>query len=334
MKLLFKRLMQSTAKLFAAASFTAALFNALPSYAAAPLKIGYSDWPGFVAWQVAIEKGWFKEAGVDVQFEWFDYTASLDAFSAGKIDAVGLTNGDALVIGATGAKSTLVIINDYSNGNDMVIAKPGIKSIKELKGKKVGVEMGFVDHLLLLNALEKVGMSESDVTLVNSPTNELPQVLASGDVDAISVWQPNSNTALKLLPGSKSIYNSSDAPGLIYDALAVSRPSLSARKADWQKVAKVWYRTVDYIYDPATHADAVKIMAARVGLKPAEYEPLMQGTKILTKTEAARAFRKEDGFASIYGSSKIVDQFNVKYDVYKQPQPIDSYFDPSLMTGQ
>jgi NitT/TauT family transport system substrate-binding protein len=31
---------------------------------AAPLKIGYSDWPGWVAWQVAIEKGWFKEADV------------------------------------------------------------------------------------------------------------------------------------------------------------------------------------------------------------------------------------------------------------------------------
>ena len=34
---------------------------------AAPLTIGYSDWPGWVAWQVAIDKGWFKEAGVDVE---------------------------------------------------------------------------------------------------------------------------------------------------------------------------------------------------------------------------------------------------------------------------
>jgi len=49
------------------------------------------------AWQVAIEKGWFKEAGVDVKFKWFDYSASLDAFSAGKLDAVLMTNGDALV---------------------------------------------------------------------------------------------------------------------------------------------------------------------------------------------------------------------------------------------
>jgi NitT/TauT family transport system substrate-binding protein len=329
MKTYLQRFCKSTVKLLTATL----LVSALPAFAAAPLKIGYSDWPGFVAWQVGIEKGWFKEAGVDVQFEWFDYTASLDAFSAGKIDAVGLTNGDALVIGATGTKSTIFLINDYSNGNDMVIAKAGIKSLKDLKGKKVGVEMGFVDHLLLVNALEKIGMTESDVTLVNSPTNELPQVLASGDVDAISVWQPNSNAALKLLPGSKSIYNSADAPGLIYDALAINPASLANRKADWQKVAKVWYRCVDYIYDPKTHADAVKIMAARVGLKPAEYETLVQGTKILTLTEAKKAFIKADGFGSIYGSSKIVDAFNLKYDVYKQAQSVDSYFDPSITNG-
>lgn len=48
----------------------------LSAQAAPPLKIGYSDWPGWVAWQVAIDKGWFKEAGVDVKFEWFDYSAS------------------------------------------------------------------------------------------------------------------------------------------------------------------------------------------------------------------------------------------------------------------
>src|SRR5665647_2159149 len=77
----------------------------LAAQAAQPLKIGYSDWPGWVAWQVAIEKNWFKEAGVDVKFEWFDYVPSMDAFSAGKIDAVCMTNGDALVVGATGGKS-------------------------------------------------------------------------------------------------------------------------------------------------------------------------------------------------------------------------------------
>lgn len=297
---------------------------------AEPLKIGYSDWPGWVAWEVAIEKQWFKEEGVDVKFEWFDYVASMDAFAAGKLDAVTMTNGDALVTGATGAKSVMILINDYSNGNDMIVGKPGIESLKDLKGKKIGVEIGFVDHLLLLNGLEKNGMSEKDVELVNVPTNETPQVLASGDVEAIGAWQPNSGIALKLVPGSKPIYTSADEPGLIYDVLAVSPSSLAEHKAEWAKVAKVWYRVVDYIKNPATYEDAVRIMASRVGVDPQEYKSFINGTKILTLDEAKKFFIKGDGFTSLYGSSKISDDFNLANDVYKKAQDVDSYIDPSI----
>ncbi len=153
---------------------------------AAPLTIGYSDWPGWVAWQVAIDKGWIKQAGLDVKFEWFDYSASLDAFSAKKLDAVLATNGDTLATGAGGGKGVMILLTDYSSGNDMVVGKPGVKSVKDLKGKKVGVEEGLVDHLLLDTALQKSGMTEKDITLVNGKTNDLPQVLKSGQVDAIA----------------------------------------------------------------------------------------------------------------------------------------------------
>jgi NitT/TauT family transport system substrate-binding protein len=214
----------------------------------------------------------------------------------------------------------------------MLIAAPGISSVKDLKGKKVGVEIGFVGHLLLLNALEKNGMTEADVELVNVPTNETPQVLASGEVDAVVAWQPSSGQALKLVPGSKAIYTSADEPGLIYDLLAVSPESLSARRDDWKKVIKVWYRAVDYLKDPKTTDDAVKIMAARVGLAPAEYKPFLKGTNILTLEEANKFMVKGDGFTSIYGSSKISDDFNVANKVYEKPEDVGSYIDPSLMS--
>ena len=298
--------------------------------AAEPLKIGYSDWPGWVAWEVAVEKKWFAEAGVDVQFEWFDYVASMDAYAAGKLDAVSMTNGDALVTGSTGAPSTMILINDYSNGNDMVVGKPGVSSIKDLKGKKVGVEVGFVGHLLLLTALEENGMTESDVTLVNVPTNETPQVLASGEVDAIVAWQPSSGQALKMVPGSSAIFTSADKPGIIYDGLSVNPASLASRKADWEKVLKVWYKAVAYINDPKTHDDAISIMASRVGLSAAEYAPFLKGTKLLTLDEAKAAYKKSTGLESIYGSSKISDDFNVNNKVYDTPQDIESYFDGSL----
>ena len=312
---------------------TAAVCN-VGAQAAEPLKIGYSDWPGWVAWQVAIDKGWFKESGVDVKFEWFDYSASMDAFAAGKLDAVTMTNGDALVTGSGGAKSIMVLITDYSNGNDILVAKPGIKSVADLKGKKVAVEQGLVEHLLLVNALKKAGLKESDVTLVNAKTNEIPQAFTAKDVAAAGVWQPIAGEALKAVPGSKAIYTSADEPGLIYDVLAVKPASAKIRRAEWLKVAKVWDRVVAYIADPKTQPDAVKIMAAKSGVSAAEYLPLLNGTKLLSLEAAKKIYVKGTGFGSLYGSTKIVDSFNVANKVYKTPENINSYLDPSFTDGK
>ena len=294
------------------------------------LLVGYSDWPGWVAWEVAIEKDWFAEAGVDVEFEWFDYAASMEAFAAGQLDAVTMTNGDTLVTGSTGAQGVMIILGDYSNGNDMVVAAPGIGSVAELKGKKVGLEIGFVGHLLLLDALESVGLTEADVELVNVPTNETPQVLASRDVDAIVAWQPNSGQSLARVPGSTALYTSGDQPGLIYDVLAVSPQSLATNREEWSKVVDVWYRVVDYILDPKTRDDALSIMSARAGLSPEEYAPILAGTKLLTLEEAKALLKETDGFDSLFGSSKISDEFNLKYEVYSEAQDLKAYIDPSL----
>src|SRR5258708_39723104 len=103
---------------------------------AAPLKLAYSDWPGYTVLEVAKQKGWFKDAGVDVELAWFDYLPSLDAFSANKIDGVCVVATDALVNGANGAKSKIIALLDYSDGSDLIIGKPGINSIKHLKGQK------------------------------------------------------------------------------------------------------------------------------------------------------------------------------------------------------
>ena len=297
---------------------------------AAPLTIGYSDWPGWVAWEVGIEKGWFEEAGVDVRFEWFDYVASMDAYAAGQLDAVCMTNGDALVTGATGRRSTMAIINDFSNGNDMIVARPGINSVAELAGKKVAVEIGFVGHLLLLRALEKAGLTEDDIELVNVRTNETPMVLASGEVDAIVAWQPNSSQSLQMVPGSTAIYSSANDQGLIYDTLAIAPESLDQYPEQWGKVIEVWYRIVDYINDPATSAAAVEIMAARVGVAPDKYAQFMKGTRLLAKAEAMARYSATEDLGSLGGSTMVADSFNMKYKVYNTPQSADDYISDVL----
>lgn len=301
--------------------------------AAEPLKIAYSDWPGWVAWEIAIQKKWFDEAGVPVTFSWMDYVASMDAYVAGKVDAVCMTNGDALVTGASGKRSIGILINDYSNGNDMLVAKPGIASVKDLAGKKIGVETGFVCHLLTLTALQKAGMAESDVTLVNVPTNDTPTALASGDVDAIAAWQPNSGQALKQVPGSTALFTSADEPGIIYALLCVSPESLQARRDDWQKVVGVWYRIVDYLNDDTNFDEALGILAARVGLTADQYEGFYNGTHILGLEKAKKVWQDADGFGSVYGSSRVVDEFNLANGVYDEAQDIGSYLDPSLTTA-
>ena len=142
-----------------------------------PLTIAYSDWPGWLVWEIAKQKNWCKDAGVDVNFEWADYGATIDEYSAGKVDGVLIVCGDSLT---AGKPSTAIVLTDYSDGNDMLIGKQGIESIKDMKGKKVGVERNLVEHILLDKALEDNMLKEDDVTVVDIKTNRRPQTLSHG----------------------------------------------------------------------------------------------------------------------------------------------------------
>ena len=313
----------------------ALLAMATPRSTAEPLRIGYSDWPGWVAWEIGIQKGWFEEAGVDVDFLWFDYVASMDAYVANQIDAVCMTNGDMLVTGGSGKPSVAILINDFSNGNDMLVARAGVTEVADLKGKRIGAELGFVAHLLALTALESHGLSADDVTFVDTPTDETPSVLASGDVDAIAAWQPNSGEALKAAPGAAAIFTSADAPGLIYDLLCVDPASLEARRDDWLKVVGVWYRITDYLADEDNLDDALEILAGRVSVSPDEYEPFFQGTHILGR-DAVIARWADDAdtddarLDTLRGSSAYNNAFNVEQGAYDRALDLDAYLDPSV----
>ena len=296
-----------------------------------PIRIGYSDWPGFVAWQVAIDKGWLREAGVNADFKWFDYSASLSAFAANQLDAVLVTNGDNLVTGSGGTKGVMIMATDYSAGNDVIIAKPGIHSIEQLKGKKIATEKGLVDHLLLSTALDDAEVNLKDVTLVNTMTNELPQVFNTPDIDAIAVWQPVANQALRSVAGAKIIFTSKDKPGLIYDTLTVNPAHLEANKEQWKKVLQVWDKTVKFINDPATHAEAVEIMSKRVGVDAKAYAQFVNGTHLLDLEANKEVFTKGNGFDSIYGSSYHVNKFNVNNGIYSTEMNVDGVIVPTLL---
>ena len=299
--------------------------------AAEPLTIAYSDWPGWAALKIAEERGLFREAGVDVKLVWQDYGATLEGFQAGKSDAVACTNGDMLVMGAAGKACKAILVTDMSYGNDMVIGKPGVTSIKDLKGKKVGIETGMVPHLLLLKALDAAGMKEGDVTIVKIVTVDAPKVLAAGDVDAVAAWYPIAGQVLSQVEGSRPLFTSKNAPGLIYDVICVSAESLSTRRAEWAKVVSVWPKIVSTITDPATRPEAVKIMAALVQADAATYEKALPGTRLLDAAGNKRVMVRSDGIDSLFGSSVTVHRFNLQQQVYTNELDPASFIDTTLV---
>ena len=142
----------------------------------------------------------------------------MEAFTAGKVDAVMMTMGDALVTGAPGARSVAILVTDYSNGNDMIVAQARHHRPQGPQGQEDRPRdwAGRAPDACS-RASKRSGLKETDVKLVNVSTNQTAASLASKDVDAIGAWQPNSGRRLKAVAGSKAMLTSKDTPGLIYD---------------------------------------------------------------------------------------------------------------------
>jgi NitT/TauT family transport system substrate-binding protein len=252
------------------------------------ITLGFSAWPGWFPWQVAQEEGLFGANGIDVDLRYYDnYTDSLNALATGAIDANSQTLNDTLTSVAGGSKQTIVLVNDNSTGNDKIIARPGITSISDLKGKKVAVEAGTVDHYLLLLALSQSGLTEQDIHLVPMGTADAAAAFAAGKVDAVGAFAPFTTTALAR-PGSRPIATSAEFPGAIPDHLVVSRTMLTARPGDVQALVNTWFAALQWIRDH--HSEAIDIMAKRGGVTSADYQTYDAGTTIFTLRQNLDAF--------------------------------------------
>src|SRR3989440_7698768 len=162
-----------------------------PANAAGSVRItlGFSAWPGWLPWKVAEAQGIFARNGLDVNLKYFDnYTDSLLALETGALDANSQTLTDTLNSISAGAKQTIVLVNDNSTGNDKIIAREGITSVADLKGRTIAVEQGTVDHYLLLLALAQAGLGQGDVTLDPLSREAAAAAFASGREDAVGCF--------------------------------------------------------------------------------------------------------------------------------------------------
>ena len=252
------------------------------------ITIGFSAWPGWFPWQVAQEQGLFEKNGVDVEMKWFDsYTDSINALSSGAIDANSQTLNDTLSAVSGGAQLKVVLTNDNSTGNDKIIARDGINSVADLRGKKVAVEEGTVDHYLLLLALEGANLTQDDIELVPMLTDAAATAFVGGQVDAVGAFAPFTTTALAR-PGSRAVSSSAEFPGAIPDHLVVSDKLVNDRPDDVQKLVNTWFDTLAWIKD--NRDAAIRIMAKRAGVSVEDYKTYDAGTTIFTRQQNLDAF--------------------------------------------
>jgi NitT/TauT family transport system substrate-binding protein len=293
------------------------------------IRLGFSAWPGWFPWQVAQDQGLFAKNGVDVDLKYFEsYTDSLTALSTGNLDANSQTLNDTLSSVSGGAKQTVVLVNDNSTGNDQIIARPGITSVADLKGKKVAAEQGTVDHYLLLLALKQAGLTEKDVQFTPLLTDAAAAAFVAGKVDAVGVFAPFTTTALGL-KGSKAIATSKDFPGAIPDHLVFTADFVKAHKTEVQALVQTWFDTQAWI--AANPDKAIGIMAKRGGVSAADYKSYDAGTTIFTKQQNLDAFTSGSTPANLDYQAQQIGDFLVATGLAEEKPSLDGLLDPSFV---
>jgi NitT/TauT family transport system substrate-binding protein len=293
-----------------------------------PIVLGYSAWPGWFPLAIAEQEGLFEEAGVEVELRFFaDYIGSLDAMAAGEIDGNTQTLNDPRFGVAAGDEQTIVVTNDNSTGNDAIICDGSITSIEDLEGKTVAAEPGVVDHFLLLQGLESVGLTEDDIELTGLPTDAAAASFAAGEVDCAGVFAPFTLTALER-EGSAVLFDSADFPGTISDHIVVTPELIEERPEDVQALVDAWYLTLDWMEENPD--EALEILAETAELTPEEYETFADGTTLFSVEDALAAFEDGDDTTSLQHTAELINPFLVEAGLTEEEAPLDGLFDPSF----
>jgi NitT/TauT family transport system substrate-binding protein len=299
-----------------------------PSSSSEPITLGYSAWPGWFPWKVAEEQGFFEEVGVEVELKWFDdYLASLTALSAGQLDANSQTLNDTLVGVSAGDDQVVVLVNDNSAGNDAIIVDDSIGSIEDLAGKSIAAEPGVVDHFLLLQGLDSVGLTEDDIDFSGLPTADAAAAFSGGEFDGVGVFAPFTVQALER-EGSTVLFDSSDFPGSIPDFLVFNGSVGEEQPDEIQKIIEVWYMTLDWIEENPD--DATAIMAEQAGVSVEEYESFADGTRLFTAEEALESMNG-DADTDLPAMSVKVAEFLPASGLVEEEPSVDGLYDDSFL---
>ena len=231
--------------------------------AAERYRVAWSHYTGWEPWGYAdhagILKKWADKYGIEIELTLVnDYIESINLYTSGQFDACTMTNMDALTIPAVGGvDSTALIVGDFSNGNDGIVMKNG-KSVADLKGRTVNLVELSVSHYMLARALDMNGLSERDVTLVNTSDADIAALFASDPNGAVVTWNPPLQQ-VRNVQGAELVFDSSKIPGEIIDLMVVKTDAPDSLK---KALVGAWYEIMAVMSGTGNAAkEAIEYMA-------------------------------------------------------------------------
>ncbi len=255
--------------------------------------VGWMPWP--YAADTGIVKKWADKYGIIINVKQInDYVESINQYTTGGFDGVTATNMDGLTIPAAGGvDTTILIIGDFSNGNDGIVSKAA-KTIADLRGQSINLVELSVSHYLLARALDGAGLSEKDVTIVNTSDADMVAAFKSPDTSTVVTWNPLL-AEVKAEPGSAALFDSTQIPGEIIDTLMVNTEVLKDNPDFGKALAGIWYETMSVLTDPGEKGKAARTaMGELSGTDLAGFDVQLAATKLFVTPQEAVAFTESE----------------------------------------
>lgn len=240
------------------------------------LTVGASPWPGFSAHYVAMAKDFYKAEGVDVKEVYFSVGSDANtALLARKLDAVMTGIPDLVIMAARDPSLRLIMLSDYSNGSDGILGR-NITKPEDLKGKKVARENLFLEVLLLQKYLEKGGLTEKDVVIIDTPAANAAAAFVAKQVDVAVTYEPWLTKAAK--EGKGELIFSSKGTNIIPDGLVTTKKVIQDHKPELLAYMRAIDKAVKLINEKPE--ETTEIIAKKLGISPKEVPQQVNGVRL------------------------------------------------------
>jgi NitT/TauT family transport system substrate-binding protein len=295
----------------------------------------WSIYAGWMPWGYLADSGimdkWAEKYGISVEITQInDYVESINQYTAGQYDGCTMTNMDALSIPAAGGvDTTALIIGDYSNGNDGLVLKDG-GDLASIAGQSVNLVELSVSHYFLARALESVGLSERDITVVNTSDADMVSIYGTPDVTAVATWNPMLSEILASGEG-ELVYDSSEIPGEILDLMVVNTEVLVANPDFGKALVGAWFEVLALMQsDTPEGTAALEAMAAAAGTDLEGYQEQLAATELFYTPADLIAFANDEDLAE---TTQFVTEFLFEKGILGQGAPSAEFVGVSFPSG-